>query len=53
METNLLTRKEKAEELKITIRTLDRWVKSGKITPIKIKDNSRTYFLPSIVDEPN
>ena len=44
--TMLKTKKEKAEELGISTKTLDRWVKTNKITFIKIKTSKRRWFLP-------
>lgn len=50
--TNLLTRKEKAEELGISVITLDRWRKQGKVEDIKIRHNKKQiWFLPSKVDD--
>lgn len=56
MKNNLLTRTEKAKELGISLRTLDRRVKAGLITPIstpivktkiiEVVDKKRIYFLP-------
>lgn len=37
----LISKKEKAEELGITTRTLDRWVESGKIDFYYLPDKSR------------
>lgn len=51
MKTNLLTKKEKAEELKITIRTLDRKIKKGEIDVIHITRSKKKWFLPARVDE--
>lgn len=42
----LKTKKEKADELGISTKTLDRWVKENKITYIKVKTSSRRWFLP-------
>lgn len=53
MNTNLLTRKEKAEELKISLRTFDRWIKKGKVDTIRLKGSKRNWFLPSRVDDAN
>jgi len=46
MTTTLLTRKEKAKELNISERTIDRWIKSGKINTIQLKGSKRNWFLP-------
>lgn len=47
METTLLTRKEKAEELRISVITLDRWRKQGRIKGIKVRGNKKQiWFLP-------
>ena len=51
MQTNLLTREEKARELKITKRSLDRRRKSGKIDTIYVQ--GKPFFLPEVVDEAN
>lgn len=53
MNTNLLNKKEKAAELHISIRTLDRKIKSGKIDYITVKGSKRKWFLPQNVDEYN
>jgi predicted site-specific integrase-resolvase len=49
--TNLLTKQEKANELGITYRTLDKWISSGKITYFTIKDSKKKFFLPERVDQ--
>jgi len=56
MKNNLLTRTEKAKELGISLRTLDRKVKAGLLTPvstpvittkiIEVVDRKHVYFLP-------
>lgn len=49
--TNLLNKKEKAQELNISIRTLDRRVKKNKIEVIRVGKSKRRWFLPGKVDE--
>ena len=44
MERLLMTRKEAADALRISVDTLDRLTKSGKIRRIKI--GSRTFYRP-------
>ncbi len=44
----LLTKEKKANELGISTRTLDRWLKSGKIEFIQITNSKRKWFLPKI-----
>lgn len=46
METNLLTKREKANELKISYRTLDRRIKRGRLDSIKIPGKAQKWFLP-------
>lgn len=56
MKNNFLTRAEKAKELGISTRQLDRRVKSGEVTPINYPvtivktiqkvDRKHVYFLP-------
>ena len=43
---NLLTKKEKAQELGISYRTLDRWVKSEKIKYFMVNKSKRKWFIP-------
>jgi len=51
--TNLLTKKEKASELGIHYRTLEKWIKKGKIEYLNIPNSKKKFFLPQIVDEAN
>lgn len=46
-ETHLLNKKEKAKELNISVVTLDRLRKKGKITGIKVRGNKKQiWFMP-------
>lgn len=52
IETNLLTRKEKAIELGISLATMDRYIRDNKVQVIKIPGlKRRVFFLPGKVDE--
>ena len=52
MNTNLLSKKEKAQELGISYRTLDRWIKKGKVKDwITVRGSKHKWFLPEKVDE--
>jgi len=44
--TSLRTKKEKADELGISTKTLDRLVKANKITVIRLKTSKKKWFLP-------
>lgn len=47
----MLTRKEKAKELGISERTMDRWIKSGKVHTLRMSGSKRNWFLPNSVNE--
>lgn len=47
-ETKLLTKAEKAEELGISYKTLERWLENGRISYIKVQGSKRKWFLPAI-----
>lgn len=46
MEIIPLSQEEKASELKISYRTLCRWIKAGKIDYIRLPNKVRKWFLP-------
>lgn len=47
MNTTLLTRREKAHELGISLRTFDRWQKKGKISgAVTVPNGSRKFYFP-------
>lgn len=46
-ETNLLTKAEKAAELGISYKTLERWIKKGKISYIRVSKSKHKWFLPT------
>ena len=49
MNIQLLNKAQKAKELNITTRTLDRWVAKGKINPIYISTSKRRWFMPEVL----
>lgn len=51
MKTTLLNKKEKAMELGITTRTLDRQILADKVHYIKVGKSKRKWFLPEGVNE--
>jgi excisionase family DNA binding protein len=53
LDTNLLTKEEKAKEMGVSKRTIDRWIKKEKITVINVPKSKRRWFLPSVVDDAN
>ncbi|UYW02087.1 helix-turn-helix domain-containing protein [Flavobacterium agricola] len=48
-EDELLTREETAELLKVSLATLDRWSKNGKMQPLKIQH--KVYFKKSDIEK--
>lgn len=46
VETTLLSKEEKAQELGITIRTITNRMKKGKIRILRIHNSKRPWFLP-------
>ena len=44
----VLSRQQKAKELNITLRTLERWIKQNKIEHIIIPGSNRKWFLPEV-----
>ncbi len=45
VELKLITKKEKARELKVSIRTIDRWVLQDKIKYTYLPNSKRKWFF--------
>ncbi len=43
---NLLTKEEKAKELGVSIRTMTRWIKKGKLDWMMLPTSQRRWYLP-------
>ena len=47
-ERKLLTRIQKAQELRISYRTLSKWIRANKIQWFTVKGSKRKWFEPNI-----